>query len=69
LDKYEIELQQPDRFINDLIKANSSAVLASAEACCQRLKQPPTSAEEYLEILLKKRLLTSINMLFQFGYC
>ncbi|WP_373547305.1 PIN domain-containing protein [Chamaesiphon sp.] len=69
LEKYEVEAQHPDRFISDLIEANSSAVLASAKACCQRLKNPPKSAEEYLEILLKQGLSISTNMLRQFGYC
>lgn len=69
LEKYEIEAQHPDRFISDLIDLKSSTVLTSAEACRQRLKNPPKSAEEYLEILLKQGLSTSTNMLRQVGYC
>jgi predicted nucleic acid-binding protein len=67
LDKYEIEAQHPDLFISDLIEVNSSIVLASTEACRQRLKNPPKSAEEYLEILLKQGLSTSINILCKLG--
>jgi predicted nucleic acid-binding protein len=68
LDRYEIEAQHPDRFISDLIDLNSAAVLASAESCRQRLKNPPKLAEEYLEILLKQGLSNSTNSLRQSGY-
>jgi predicted nucleic acid-binding protein len=68
LDKFEIEAQHPDRFISDSIDLNSAVVLASAEACRQRLKNPPKSVEEYLEILLNQGLPNSTKLLRQLGY-
>jgi predicted nucleic acid-binding protein len=68
LDKFKIEAQHPDRFISKSIDLNSAVVLASAKTCRQRLKNPPKSVEEYLEILLNQGLTTSTKLLRQLGY-
>lgn len=63
LGKYEIEAQHPDIFIADLINIYPMRVAAAAETCRQRLKNPPKSIDEYLEILLKQGLPMTISLL------
>lgn len=63
LEEYEIEAQHPDDFISDLLDLKPSKVVAAAKICQQRLKNPPKSFEEYLEILLKQGLTISVSML------
>lgn len=63
LNKYEIEAQHPDNFISDLIDLNPFKVAAAAETCQKRLKNPPKSIDEYLEILLKLGLTITVPLL------
>jgi predicted nucleic acid-binding protein len=52
LAQYDIESQHPDDFVSDLLDLNPYSVRAAAEKYRQRLKNPPKSIDEYLEILL-----------------
>jgi predicted nucleic acid-binding protein len=63
LGQYEIEAQHPDQFISDLLDLNPHAVRSAAEKCRLRLKNPPKSIDEYLEILLKGGLSISVSIL------
>ncbi|MGB8702267.1 MAG: PIN domain-containing protein, partial [Thermosynechococcaceae cyanobacterium] len=56
LDEYGIIVQHPDEFISDLIDWQSQVVMVAAETCRKRLKNPPKSVDEYINILLKQDL-------------
>lgn len=62
LEQYNIIAQHPDEFISDLLDLKPSKVIAAARTCQQRLKNPPKSFEEYLEILLKQGLSVSVSI-------
>ncbi|MEM7759401.1 MAG: PIN domain-containing protein [Cyanobacteria bacterium P01_A01_bin.40] len=68
LSEYEIEAQHPDIFIADLIDIYPMRVATAAEACRKRLKNPPKSIDEYLEILLKQGLTVTTSLLKQYCY-
>jgi predicted nucleic acid-binding protein len=68
LSKYEIEAQHPDIFIADLIDLYPIRVTTAAENCRKRLKNPPKSIDEYLEILLKQGLTMTVSLLKQYYY-
>ncbi len=63
LDQYNIIAQHPDEFISNLLDLKPSKVIAAARTCQQRLKNPPKSFDEYLEILLKQRLSVSVSII------
>ena len=63
LSQYGIEVQHPDDFISDLLDLNPSKVWAASEMCQRRLKNPPKSTDEYLEILLKQGLSISVSII------
>ncbi len=62
LNQYNIIAQHPDEFISDLLDLKPSKVIADARTCQQRLKNPPKSFDEYLEILLKQGLSVSVSI-------
>lgn len=68
LNRYEIEVQHPDIFIADLIDLYPMKVATAAETCRKRLKNPPKSIDEYLEILLKQGLTMTVSLLKQYCY-
>ncbi len=68
LNEYEIEAQHPDIFIADLIDIYPIKVATAVETCCKRLKNPPKSINEYLEILLKQGLTVTTSLLRQYCY-
>jgi predicted nucleic acid-binding protein len=63
LDGYDIIAQHPDDFIADLIDWKPQVVMAAVETCRKRLKNPPKSIDEYVNILLKQGLSISTSML------
>jgi predicted nucleic acid-binding protein len=63
LDQHDIKAQHPDDFISDLLNLKPSKVVVAAKTCQQRLKNPPKSFDEYLEILLRQGLSISVSML------
>ena len=63
LDSYEIFAEHPDKFISNLIDLKPLKVARAAEDCRKRLKNPPKSIDEYLEILLKQELPITVSLL------
>ena len=68
LSKYEIEAKHPDIFIADLIDIYPVQVTTAGETCRKRLKNPPKSINEYLEILLKQGLPITTSLLKEYCY-
>jgi predicted nucleic acid-binding protein len=56
VEQYGIEAQHPDEFIIHLIDLNQAKVCSAAEEQRKSLRNPPKTAEEYLETLLKQGL-------------
>jgi hypothetical protein len=54
--KYQIEVTHPDDFIFHQFGLDHPTVLISAQRCKARLKNPPKSAEDYLDTLEKQGL-------------
>jgi hypothetical protein len=63
LGKYNLEAIHPDEFINYQIDLDLAAVLTSAQKCRGRLKNPPLSAENYLNTLQAQALTKTIGTL------
>ena len=63
LSAYNLEAQHPDEFIAHLCDLAPSAVYTAAKAVRARLKNPPKSVSEYLEILAKQRLPKTVDFL------
>jgi predicted nucleic acid-binding protein len=57
--------QHPDEFIADLIDLRPLRVIGSIETIRNRFKNPPFSFDEYMEILLRQGLPTTVSMLRQ----
>lgn len=52
LKKFGIEVQHPDTFLRHQVDLGLSIFLSSVKNIRQRLKKPPTSASQYLSILI-----------------
>jgi hypothetical protein len=64
---YGIEAQHPDRFVENLFDLDPGAVLAAAKRQRAQLKNPPITADEYLEILLRQGLVQVSKSLAPFS--
>jgi predicted nucleic acid-binding protein len=51
LKPYEIEVLHPDDFLHHQFGLDQASVIVAAQRCRSRLKNPPRTAEEYLETL------------------
>ncbi len=67
LAKYDIEAQHPDDFIVHQINLSQSIVCAAAKRHRASLKQPPKSADEYLETIEMQGLPQSTSILRSFA--
>ena len=67
LQKYQLEAQHPDEFINHQFGFNQAAVIVAARNCRNRLKAPPFTADEYLECLRRQGLPKTVNELAKFS--
>jgi predicted nucleic acid-binding protein len=65
LKKYGIEAQHPDEFLTHLVDLAPQAVVFAARTCRARLKNPPRSADEYLDTLAAQRLPQTVAFLLQ----
>lgn len=65
LAQYDIEVQHPDDFIADLLDLKPLRIIQAIQTVQTRLKNPPVSFDEYLEILLKQGLPVTVSMLRQ----
>lgn len=51
LAKYDIEAQHPDEFLHHQFGLDQANMIIAAQRVRKRLKNPPKTAEEYLETL------------------
>lgn len=65
LAQHGIEVQHPDDFIADLLDLKPLQVIQAIQTIQSRLKNPPVSFDEYLEILLRQGLPITVSMLRQ----
>ena len=63
LSKYNLEAVHPDEFIRSLFDLNDSAVVIAAQRCHKKLRNPPKTAEEYLDTLLRQSLPKTVGAL------
>lgn len=63
---FEIEVQHPDEFIDNLFDLDPAAVVAAAQKQRHTLKNPPIDAERYLENLQKQGLIRTVKNLAGF---
>lgn len=61
--KYQIEVLHPDDFIFHQVGIDDAAVLTSVQAVRARLKNPPISADRYLDILEQQGLSKTVGYL------
>jgi predicted nucleic acid-binding protein len=66
LSSYSLKAIHPDDFIADLMDLNTSCVLEAVRKHRAGLKNPPFTAEDYLDCLLKQRLPETVSRLSQF---
>jgi predicted nucleic acid-binding protein len=65
LSSHQVIAQHPDDFIADLLDLHSWQILEAIETIRNRFKKPPISFEDYLAILVKQGLPTSVESLRQ----
>ena len=63
LSAYRIKAQHPDEFVSTLLEQEPQAVKQAVETVRQRLRNPPKSIEEYLDILKNQQLRVTVSML------
>ncbi|KJB93049.1 PIN domain-containing protein [Skermanella aerolata] len=56
LSRYNLEAIHPDEFIRSVFDLNDAAVVIAAQRCHKKLRNPPKTAEEYLDTLLRQSL-------------
>lgn len=66
LEPYNLRAIHPDDFITDLMGLNISAVLEATRRHRASLKNPPFTAQDYLDCLLKQRLPETVSRLRPF---
>lgn len=63
LEKYGIEAQHPDEFIENLFDLDRAAVLSAARTHRKALKNPPHTVDEYLDGLRRQGLVQTAKLL------
>lgn len=63
LESWEIEAQHPDEFLGNLIDLAPEQVVQAVRVCRLRLKKPPRTVDEYLDVLARQGLPESTTML------
>jgi hypothetical protein len=63
LGRYRLAAQHPDDFIVDLMELHPAGVLEAAARHRRSLKNPPKTAEEYLEILAAQGLTQTVALM------
>ncbi|WP_423185345.1 PIN domain-containing protein [Alishewanella sp. d11] len=66
LRQYGLKALHPDDFITDLMELNVGAVLEAVRRHRASLKNPPFTAEQYLDCLLKQKLPETVTRLSPF---
>lgn len=65
LSSYGIKAQHPDSFIAELLNLKPQRVSAAIQTIQSRLKNPPVSFDDYMEVLMQQGLTTSVSRLRQ----
>lgn len=60
LAKFQLEILHPDEFLFQQFGLNTAAVVVAAQRCRARLKNPPRTAEEYLDTLEQQGLTKTV---------
>ncbi|HDV6319571.1 TPA: PIN domain-containing protein [Burkholderia multivorans] len=60
---YGIEVQHPDEFVDNLFDLEPAVVVAAARRQREALKQPPLTADRYLEILRRQGMVQTCQSL------
>jgi predicted nucleic acid-binding protein len=63
LSKYNIEAQHPDDFLFNQLSLNGYLIRKAVSTVWERLKKPPYTKEEYLDILHKQQLPKFVSLL------
>lgn len=63
LHRYKLFVQHPDDFILDLLDLHPARVCAAVAAHRRSLRNPPKTADEYLDTLLKQGLTQTVGVL------
>jgi PIN domain len=63
LAKYDIEAQHPDEFLHHQFGLDPACMITAAQRVRKRLKNPPKTAEEYLETLEAQQLPQTVSEL------
>jgi len=66
LSKYSIQSQHPDDFVSDLISLAPEVVFRAIRKIRSRLKNPPKSADDYLNTLERTGLTITVSQLRKF---
>lgn len=66
LDSFGIEAMHPDIFIEHQMSLHQGIVIATAKKHRAALKNPPKTANEYLDTLSAQRLVVTANLLKEF---
>lgn len=67
LGKYDIEALHPDDFLHFQFGLQQASVLIAAQRCRSRLKNPPRSAEDYLDRLAAQSLPKTVAALIPYA--
>jgi predicted nucleic acid-binding protein len=67
LNPYQIEAQHPDEFIYHQFGLDRAAVLVAAHRVRARLRNPPKSAEDYLQSLESQGLIKTVDELSNYA--
>ncbi|WP_352447313.1 PIN domain-containing protein [Mesorhizobium sp. M0013] len=67
LAKFQLELLHPDEFLFHQFGLNTAAVVVAAQRCRARLKNPPKTAEEFLDTLERQGLTKTVAELRQYA--
>jgi hypothetical protein len=67
LTTYDIEAQHPDTFLRHQIDLSAPRFLSSVKTVRNRLKNPPKTVEEYLDILVSQNLPQTASFLKQYA--
>ena len=63
LKRYSLTAQHPDDFIFDLLDLHAARVCEAVASHRRSLKNPPKTADEYLDTLLKQGLTQTVGLL------
>jgi hypothetical protein len=67
MDRFGIDLKHPDEFLNDHLKLAQGVFCGCVQKIRRRLKDPPYSIDEYLDILTRSGLVATASELRPFS--